>query len=114
MTTPGFYDDGHGQRRWWSGKEWTGHYDPDHVVTDEVRQRNLNAAVGNWVSRGWTIEFNDGTRAVLSQRVRMSLVLNLIGVVVTGGLWLIYVLVRIASPRYARRTLTVHPNGLVQ
>lgn len=33
-TPPGWYDDGHGARRWWDGVRWTEHVEPAAVAVD--------------------------------------------------------------------------------
>ncbi|MDP9028227.1 MAG: DUF2510 domain-containing protein [Actinomycetota bacterium] len=114
-TAPGFYDDSHGIRRWWDGHAWTGHIEPASIdpAQAQMQQGVLNAEVAKFVAAGYSVEMNDGTRAVVARRVPMSLLLNLLGVFLTGGLWLIYVLVRLGSPRYARHVLTVDADGVV-
>lgn len=112
---PGFYDDGHGVQRWWNGHQWTQHVDQTAVATTGspgLQRDVLNGEIAKFAAQGWGVQHQDGHQAVLSRRIRMSVILNLIGVVLTGGLWLIYVLVRIASPRFERRVITVDHNGV--
>lgn len=65
----------------------------------------LQSQIAALVGQGFTVDHNDGTTAVLSRKKPLSIPLNLLGVVLTGGLWLVYILIRIVNPKVERRTI---------
>ncbi|WP_226654982.1 DUF2510 domain-containing protein [Leifsonia sp. LS1] len=98
---PGYYDDGAGPRRWWDGYQWTDHYEQPAVVTtlpptvsSVQREANLRNAVAAWAAQGWTVNYVHGDQAVVKRQRRMGWFWNTVLVLVTGGLWLIYVIYR--------------------
>jgi hypothetical protein len=105
-AAPGDYDDGSGKRRWWDGGQWTGVYEAAQVVTatrlasqattisPDQKQPILAGAVTQWAANGWTVNFVNAHQAVLKRIRRMGWFWNTVAVLLTGGLWLIYVIYR--------------------
>lgn len=114
---PGFYSDETGRRRWWSGTRWTDHFvDPGGVarggqLTEDDRRALLDRVVAKYVQHGYSVESNNGHQAVVVKRQRLNVLLNLLLTVVTGGLWLIVLGVRLLNWPTDRAVLTIDAAG---
>lgn len=114
---PGFYSDETGRRRWWDGTAWTDHFvDPGRVarggqLTAEERRDVLDRAVVRYVQHGYKVESNTGTRAVVAKRQRVFVLPNVALTLVTGGLWLIVLAVKLLNWPSDRAVLTVDAAG---
>jgi hypothetical protein len=64
------------------------------ALSEDARTQILNAEVARYAKRGWTVHNVNAGQAVLSKQRRMGWFWNLILVLLTGGLWLIYVVYR--------------------
>ncbi|MFV0634464.1 hypothetical protein [Demequina sp.] len=71
----------------------------------------LDAEVARYVARGYGIESRTPTQVVLAKQRRVGWFCNTLLVIVTGGLWLIYVIYRLANRKYDRVVLTVDGAG---
>jgi hypothetical protein len=113
---PGFYTDESGRRRWWSGTEWTDvtAIVRDGELTDQERRAILDRAVTKYVERGYRVDSNTGRQAVVSKRQRVHLLSNLLLTLVTGGLWLIVLAIRLLNWPSDRAVLTVDASGRLQ
>jgi hypothetical protein len=80
-------------------------------LPDETRERILNAEIARYAAKGWTVQT---VSAVLSRNKRMGWFWNLILVLVTAGLWLIYVVYRALNRKKETLVVTVDAQGLVQ
>jgi hypothetical protein len=116
---PGFFSDATGRRRWWDGTAWTEHVDeadlataPDGRLLDAGQRRAiLDRAVTTYVGHGYRVESNTGVQAVITKRQRVNVLLNVALVVVTGGVWLVFLALRLLNWPVDRVVLTVQPTG---
>lgn len=114
---PGFYSDETGRRRWWSGSAWAEQIDaPARVVPSgmpsEAQLRDiLDRAVSKYLEHGYSVRSIRGRRAVVTKRQRVNVLLNLLLAVVTGGLWLIVLAVRLLNWPTDRVVLTIDDRG---
>lgn len=83
-------------------------------LTDQARAQILNAEVAKYAQRGWTVETVNAGQAVLSKVRRMGWFWNTIGVLITAGLWLIYVIYRALNRKRDTLIITVDANGHVR
>ena len=115
---PGFYRDETGRQRWWDGRAWTEYADDGDVITtrsgrltDAERRRILDRAVAKYVRHGYTVKSNDGRQAVVAKRQSVNVLLNLLLVIITGGIWLIILALRLLNWPTDRAVLTVDASG---
>lgn len=78
------------------------------------RSSALDTQVARYASRGFGVESRTATQAVMSRTRRMGWFWNTILVFITGGLWLIYVIYRLANRKVDRMVLTLYPDGQVR
>ena len=83
-------------------------------MPDEARERILNAEIARYAAKGWTVQTVSAGQAVLSRNKRMGWFWNLILVLVTAGLWLIYVVYRALNRKKETLVVTVDAQGRVQ
>ena len=83
-------------------------------VPEATRMQLLNAEVAKYVKRGWTVETIAAGQAVLSKNKRIGWFWNLILVLLTGGLWLIYVIYRALNRKKLTAIITVDEHGRVR
>jgi hypothetical protein len=114
---PGFYSDSTGRRRWWNGSAWTEHVvDPGGVarggqLSDDERRAMLDRAVAKYVQHGYTVKSHTGYQAVVVKRQRVNVLLNLGLSLITGGLWLIVLALRLLNWPTDRAVLSVDAAG---
>ena len=83
-------------------------------VSEATRTQILNAEVAKYAKRGWSVETASAGQAVLSKNKRIGWFWNLILVILTGGLWLIYVLYRALNRKKITAIITVDEYGQVR
>lgn len=83
------------------------------ALSDESRAQLLNAEVAKYAQRGWTVQSVAAGQAVVSKNKRIGWFWNLILVVLTGGLWLIYVVYRALNRKVQTVVITVDPAGRI-
>lgn len=71
----------------------------------------LNAEVARLARDGYTVQTNANNQAVLTKVRRMGWFWNTVLVIVTGGLWLIYVIYRALNRKKDTVILTVDQYG---
>lgn len=69
----------------------------------------LDAEVARQLSKGWTLVSRSETQAVLSRTKSFSVLGNVLLTLVTGGIWLVVLAIRLVNRRGKMRTLTVDP-----
>jgi maltodextrin utilization protein YvdJ len=74
---------------------------------DPIRTAALDAAVARWARNGWTVSSVSGPSAVLQRKKRIGWFWNLLLTIVTGGLWLIVVVIRVINRKIETVILTV-------
>ncbi|WP_084104150.1 hypothetical protein [Demequina sp. NBRC 110056] len=79
-----------------------------------MNQSVLDAEVAHYVARGYGIESRTPTQVVLAKQRRIGWFWNTIFVLLTAGLWLIYVIYRLANRKVDRVVLTVDGAGGVR
>jgi len=82
-------------------------------MTPDQRTAILNGEIAKWASKGWIVQHADGGQAVLSQNKRIGWFWNLILTLLTGGLWLIVVIVRVVNRKKLTMIITVDQYGKV-
>ncbi|MGH3706043.1 MAG: hypothetical protein ACRDT9_15520 [Agromyces sp.] len=83
------------------------------ALSDESRAQLLNAEVARYAQRGWTVQSVAAGQAVVSKNKRIGWFWNLILVLLTGGLWLIYVVYRALNRKVETVVITVDPAGRI-
>ncbi|KQZ07620.1 hypothetical protein ESP57_17390 [Agromyces fucosus] len=84
------------------------------ALSDESRAQLLNAEVAKYAQRGWTVQSVAAGQAVVSKNKRIGWFWNLILVILTGGLWLIYVVYRALNRKVQTVVITVDPTGRIR
>ncbi len=74
----------------------------------------IDAEVASYVRRGFGVESRTRSQVVMARTRRIGWFCNSILVLLTGGLWLIYVIYRLANRKVDRVVLTVTGRGGVK
>ena len=85
----------------------------DATLSTEARTEILNNEVARYASKGWTVNSVQGSQAVLSRKRKIGFLWNALLSVVTGGLWLIVVLVRVINRKVENLVLNVDAFGKI-
>ena len=83
-------------------------------LSEAARTQILNAEVAKYVRNGWTVETSTSDQAVLSKNKRIGWFWNLILILLTAGLWLIYVVYRALNRKKLTAVITVDERGRVR
>jgi hypothetical protein len=135
----GWYIDGQDlRRRYWDGSQWTEHFEeaPQPSPTNWKTKRPftskrkklkalpgdqldaiLNAEVGTWIAKGWTVEATTklfGRSAMLREPRLQAFLRDLLLVLVTAGLWLIYIIYQALVGKTSNKIITVDRFGRVK
>ena len=87
---------------------------PDsHPITQEQQAAILNAEVARLAAQGWTVGSVSGGQGILQRKKRIGWFWNTILTLVTAGLWLIVVIVRVVNRKIETRIVTVDAYGTV-
>ncbi len=84
-----------------------------HSSASVDRTALLNAEVARWASKGWTVSSVSGDQAIVQRKKRIGWFWNLILTLLTAGLWLIVVIVRVVNRKIETRVITVDAAGRV-
>lgn len=84
------------------------------VLTEEARAQVLNGEIARYVQAGWSVQTVGSGQAVLTKVRRMGWFWNTIGVIITAGLWLIYVIYRALNRKRDTVVVTVDAYGQVR
>lgn len=71
----------------------------------------LDRAVARYVQHGYTVTSNTGRQAVVVKRQRVNVLVNLLLTVVTAGVWLIVLALRLLNWPTDRAVLTIDAAG---
>lgn len=83
----------------------------ENMTSEALAVHNLDKEVAGLVSKGYKVEDRSATQVILSRK-KVNWWLHVFLSVITGGIWLIVLAVKILkSPK--RVTLTVDPSGRV-
>ncbi|MDH5132875.1 MULTISPECIES: DUF2510 domain-containing protein [unclassified Microbacterium] len=113
QVAPGWYDDGSGRQRWWDGSTWTDHYADARKIDSAQQAALLNAEVARYAAGGWMVQSATPNQVVLSKVKRMGWFWNLILVLLTAGLWLIFVIYRALNRKSESMILTIDDYGRI-
>jgi hypothetical protein len=83
------------------------------TLAPEAQAQVLNAEVATYASKGWTVSSVSGGQAVLQRKKRIGWFWNLVLSIVTGGLWLIVVVVKLVNRKIETLVLSVDAYGRV-
>lgn len=73
----------------------------------------LNAEVARYATQGWTVSSVSNGQAVLQRKKRIGWFWNIVLTLLTGGIWLIVVLVKLVNRKTETLILSVDPTGRV-
>ena len=73
----------------------------------------LNAEVARYASQGWTVSTVHAGQAVLQRKKRIGWFWNLILTLITAGLWLIVVIIRVVNRKIQTLIISVDAYGKV-
>jgi hypothetical protein len=71
----------------------------------------LNAEVSRRASEGWSVASVTDSQAILQRKKRIGWFWNIILTLITGGLWLIVVIVRLVNRKVETLSITVSDQG---
>lgn len=81
--------------------------------TTNADQIALNGAIAAAAKEGWTVSTVNGSSAVLQRRKKIGFWGNAIASLLTGGLWLLVVLMRLINRKTETLVLSVGVDGKV-
>lgn len=82
-------------------------------IPQEQRTALLNAEVARLAARGWTVSSVSGGQGIVQRKKRIGWFWNTILALITGGLWLIVVVIRVVNRKIETRVVTVDAYGVV-
>ncbi|QNO38173.1 hypothetical protein H4J02_03855 [Protaetiibacter sp. SSC-01] len=82
-------------------------------ISPERRTALLNAEVARLAAQGWTVSTVSGDQGILQRKKRIGWFWNTILTIITGGLWLIVVIVRVVNRKIETLVVTVDASGVV-
>lgn len=81
-------------------------------IAPEARAAVLDAEVANLARQGWTVSSStSGTQAVLQRKKRIGWFWNIILSVLTGGIWLIVMIVRVVNRKIETQVSPLTPTA---
>lgn len=86
---------------------------PPAPLSADAIGRVLNEEVAKYVSRGYTVQSVGAGQAVLSKNKRIGWFWNTLLVLLTAGLWLIYVIYKALNRKQSTVIVTVDAYGKV-
>ncbi len=82
-------------------------------ISPERRTALLNAEVARLAAQGWTVSTVSGDQGILQRKKRIGWFWNTILALLTGGLWLIVVIVRVVNRKIETIVVNVDASGVV-
>lgn len=83
------------------------------ALTAEQRAAVLNDAVANAARKGWTVSSVGDAQAVLQRKKRIGVFWNTLLSILTGGIWLIVVVVKLVNRQIETSIIRVDAYGNV-
>ena len=87
--------------------------DPADALSAAERIAILDRAVATYVGHGYTVESNTGWQAVVSKRQEVNVPISLAMFIVTGGIWLVVLGLRLLNWPKDRVVLVVDERGVL-
>lgn len=81
------------------------------TVDSAARKRILNAEVARHASKGWSVQSVADDQAILQRKKKLGVVSNVLLSIITGGIWLIVVVVKIVNRKVQTKIITVDESG---
>ena len=82
-------------------------------IAPEQQAASLNAEVARLAAQGWTVGSVSAGQGILQRKKRIGWFWNTVLTLLTGGLWLIVVIVRVVNRKIETRVVTVDAYGTV-
>ena len=82
-------------------------------LDDAARAAILNAEVARYAKQGWEVNSVTSGQGVLQRKKRIGWFWNLILTILTGGLWLIVIIIRVVNRKIETRIVRVDAYGRV-
>ena len=82
-------------------------------LDDASRAAILNAEVARYANQGWTVSSVSAGQGVLQRKKRIGWFWNLILTIITAGLWLIVIIIRVVNRKIETRIVRVDAYGRV-
>ena len=82
-------------------------------LDDAARAAILNAEVARYANQGWTVSSVSAGQGVLQRTKRIGWFWNLLLVIITAGLWLIVIIIRVVNRKIETRIVRVDAYGRV-
>jgi hypothetical protein len=82
-------------------------------LDDAARAAILNAEVARYANQGWEVSSVSAGQGVLQRKKRIGWFWNLILTILTGGLWLIVIIIRVVNRKIETRIVRVDAYGRV-
>lgn len=83
------------------------------ALSEEARAQILNAEISKYVNKGYTVQSSGSGQAVLSKNKRIGWFWNAILVLLTAGLWLIYVIYKALNRKQQTVIINVDAYGKI-
>lgn len=83
------------------------------TITEDARAQILNAEIAKYASKGYTVQSSGAGQAVLTKNKRIGWFWNALLVLLTAGLWLIYVIYKALNRKQETIIITVDAYGRV-
>jgi hypothetical protein len=82
-------------------------------MSESLASSALNAEIARYASQGWTVSSVTDGQAVLQRKKRIGWFWNLLLTLLTGGIWLIVVIVRLVNRKTETLILAADSEGRV-
>ena len=83
-------------------------------ITAAQQAAILNAEVARLATEGWTVNSVSGGQGILQRKKRIGWFWNTLLVIITAGLWLIVIVIRVVNRKIETRIVTVDQFGIVR
>lgn len=87
--------------------------DAPAVMSAEQRETILNKRIADYTRKGWTVQSVTTGQAILTKNKRIGWFWNTVLVLITAGLWLIYVIYRALNRKNDTVVINVDAYGKV-